>query len=96
MNRRGIIILLAGANFLLLITLILASWRLPAAHAQGVPLGSSYLMVAGEIRNGSDALYVIDLANRRMHVLVPNLDRNARRLVHRDYRSLEQDFRRGG
>ena len=96
MTKRAIVVLLVGVNLILLGTLILASWRLPAAHAQGVPMASNYLMVAGEIRDGTDALYVVDLQQRRLHIFVPNNDMNNRRIVHRGFRSLEQDFRAGG
>jgi hypothetical protein len=93
MSKRAVIVLLAGANLLLLAVLIIGSWRLPAAHAQAVPLNSNYLMVAGEIRDGADALYVFDLSRRRMHVFVPNVDQNNRRIVYRGARDLERDFR---
>ena len=61
MTKKSIIILLVGLNLVLLATLILTSWKLPAAYAQAAPLGQNYVMVAGEIRDGVDALYVIDL-----------------------------------
>ncbi len=95
MRKRAILVLLLGVNLLLLATLILSSWRLPAAQAQAVPMASNYLMVAGEIRDGSDALYVVDLSRRRLHVFIPNQDQNNRRIIYRHYRDLERDFRRG-
>ncbi|MFQ5422645.1 MAG: hypothetical protein ACE5F9_01555 [Phycisphaerae bacterium] len=94
MSKRAIIVFLVGVNLVLLATLILASWRLPAAQAQAVPMASNYLMVAGEIRDGTDALYAFDLERRRMHVFIPNVDQNRRRVVYRGFRDLEQDFRR--
>ncbi len=94
MNRRSIIVFLVGANLLLLATLILTSWRLPVAKAQAVPMATNYLMVAGEIRDGTDALYVVDLPKRRLHVFIPNHDQNNRRLIYRQYRDLEYDFRK--
>lgn len=96
MTKRAIVVFLVGVNLILLATLILAGWRLPSAYAQGVPMASNYLMVAGEIRDGTDALYVVDLEQRRLHVFVPNNDQNNRRVVHRRFRDLEQDFRQGG
>lgn len=96
MSKRSLVVLLAGVNLVLLATLILRSWNPPAAYAQAVPLGANYLMVAAEIRDGTDALYVLDLSQRRLHVYVPNNDMVNRRLFHRGYRDLEQDFRGGG
>ena len=96
MNKRASVLLLAGLNLLLLTVLILAAWRPPVAQAQAVPLAANYLMVAGEIRDGADALYVFDLAKRRMHVFVPNVDQNNRRVVYNGFRDLERDFRPGG
>ena len=95
MSKRGIIVLLVGLNLLLLAVLILGSWKLPSAYAQAVPLNSNYLMVAGEIRDGTDGLYVFDLSKRRMHVFVPNVDQNNRRIIYRGARDLERDFRPG-
>lgn len=93
MSKRGYIVLLVGVNLLLLSTLILASWRLPRAYAQAAPLGQNYAMVAGEIRDGVDALYVIDLPRRLLHVFIPNRDQNNRRIFHDGIRDLQRDFR---
>ncbi|MBN2563064.1 MAG: hypothetical protein JXQ75_19235 [Phycisphaerae bacterium] len=94
MTKRALIVLLVGVNLILLAALILASgWGLPAAYAQAVPLGQNYLIVAAEIRDGVDALYVIDLSQRRMHVFRPNRDQNDRRLLHVGFRDLQRDFR---
>ncbi|MFH1416966.1 MAG: hypothetical protein ABII12_01580 [Planctomycetota bacterium] len=93
MTKRAVIVLLVGVNLVLLSTLILSSWQLPAAYAQAAPLGQNYLIVAGEIHDGVDALYVIDLAHRRMHVFVPNRDQNNRRVFNVGFRDLQRDFR---
>jgi hypothetical protein len=93
MTKRAIIVLLVGVNLVLLATVLLANWRLPAAYAQAVPLGQNYLMVAAEIRDGVDALYIVDLPQRRMHVFIPNRDQNDRRLFYAGFRDLQRDFR---
>ena len=93
MSKRALIVLLLGLNLLILATLILSSWSLPAAYGQAVPLGQNYLMVAAEIRDGVDALYIIDLPQRRLHVFVPSRDQNDRRLFHVGFRDLQRDFR---
>ena len=95
MNKKSLIVLLVGLNLLLLATLILTSWQLPAAYAQAAPLGQNYVMVAGEIRDGVDALYVIDLSNRRMHVFIPNRNQADRKLIYSGYRDLDKEFRGG-
>lgn len=94
MSKRAWITLLAGVNAVLLTTLVLTSWRLPEARAQAAPLASNYLMVAAEINNDHDALYILDLASRIMYVL--EVDRTSRQLVPLDVRDLKQDFRQGG
>lgn len=95
MTKHALITLLAGVNLLLAAALILVSTQPPPAHAQAAPLGQNFAMVAGEIRDGVDALYMIDLQQRRMHVFVPNRDQNNRRLFHSGYRDLQRDFRGG-
>ncbi len=93
MSKRGLIVLLTVVNLVLLATLILSSWRLPAAYGQAVPLGQQYLVVAAEIKDGVDALYVLDVSLRRLHAFVPNRDHNDRRLFHAGSRDLLRDFR---
>jgi len=95
MNKRMLIVLLAGANLLLLAVLVLTTAPMPKAHAQAAPLGQNYSMVAGEIRDGVDALYLVDLPRRRLHVFVPNRDLNNRRLIYSGGRDLQRDFRGG-
>lgn len=95
MTKKSVIVLLVGLNLILLATLVLTSWRLPAAYAQAAPLGQNFAMVAGEIRDGVDALYVIDLSQRRMHVFIPNRNQAAKTLIYSGYRDLEKEFRGG-
>ena len=95
MTKHARIVFLVGVNLLLLATLILSSWSLPAAYAQAAPLGQNYAMVAGEVRDGQDAVYLLDLPRRRMHVFVPNRDFNNRRLFYEGSRDLQRDFRGG-
>lgn len=93
MTKRSIIVLLVGLNLTLLATLILFSYSPPAAYAQAAPLGQNYLMVAGQIRSGVDALYVIDLSQRRIHVFLPNRNQASRTIFHEGYRDLQKEFR---
>ncbi len=95
MTKRAIITLLVGVNLLLLAALILVLRQPPLAHAQAAPLGQNFAMVAGEIRDGVDAVYLIDLPQRRLHVFVPNRDQSNRRLFHAGFSDLQRDFRGG-
>ena len=95
MNKRTLIVILTGLNLLLLAAVVLVAFPPPKAHAQAAPLGQNYAMVAGEIRDGVDALYLIDLPRRRLHVLVPNRDLNNRRMIYAGGRDLQRDFRGG-
>jgi hypothetical protein len=94
MTKRALIVLLVGFNLLLLATLIILNTGTPA-YAQASPLGQNYAMVAGQIRRGVDGLYVIDLAQRRLHLFIPNRDQINRRAVYVGYRDLQKDFRGG-
>lgn len=95
MTKRALIVLLVGLNLTLAAVLILTSWEPPAAFAQAAPLGQNYALVAGEIRDGVDGIYVLDLPVRRLHVFIPNRDQNNRQLFHVGYRDLQRDFRGG-
>lgn len=95
MTKRALVVLLVGINLVLLAILIFGSWQLPEAYAQAAPMGSKYSMVTAEIRDGVDALYVLDLKHRRFHVFIPNRDQNNRKLFHAGVRDLVQDFRGG-
>jgi hypothetical protein len=93
MTKKALIVLLVGVNLLLGTTLVLLSGRPKTALAQAAPLAANYLMVSGVIQKDHDALYVIDLGNRELHVF--EVDRTTRRVTHRDRRDLLRDFRGG-
>jgi hypothetical protein len=93
LSKRSLIALLVAVNLLLLAGLVLSTYRLPAAYAQAAPLGQNYVMVAAQIRRGVDGLYILDLANRRMHIFVPNRDQVNRRLLYVGNRDVRREFR---
>lgn len=93
MHRRAVVVLLVGVNVLLVACLAAMTWGPSRAYAQAAPMASNYVMVAAEISDGVDGLYVIDLASREMHVFVPNRNQNDRRLLHAGLRDLQRDFR---
>jgi hypothetical protein len=91
MSRNTWLALLVCLNLLLLTGILLFAYSPPTALAQGAGLAGNYLAVTGEIQNEYDALYLIDLRSRTLHVFC--YDRTTRQLAHRGYRSLERDFR---
>ncbi len=95
MTKRSLVVLLVGVNLVLLATLMLWTWRLPEARAQIAPLGQNYVIVAGQIRDGVDAVYVIDLSQRRLHVFLPNRNQANRTVLYGGYRDLQKEFRGG-
>jgi len=80
MNKRAIIVALVGVNLLLLGGLILMAYDLPAAQAQ-VGRGGNYVAVSGEIEEGIDALYVLDLDDQTLKVVLVNKQGNQPELV---------------
>jgi hypothetical protein len=89
--------LLVCLNAILLTGLILASYSPPAAYAQDATgLAGRYMVVAGEIQDQYDALYLLDTRSRNLYGFV--FDRGRRQLRLSAARDLERDFRhnRGG
>jgi hypothetical protein len=91
MGKNTFLSLLVCVNLALLTALVLSSYSPPAAYAQGTSLASDYMIVAGEIQDQHDALYIIDLRTRILHVLY--FERGQRQLRWAASRDLEQDFR---
>ena len=91
MSKNTWLSLLVCVNLVLLTVLVLSTYSPPAAYAQGTSLANDYMVVAGEIQDQHDALYIIDVRNRLLHVLY--YDRGTKRLRYAASRDLEQDFR---
>jgi hypothetical protein len=91
MRKSTLLALLVCVNMALLTAIVLRTYSPPAAYAQGTGLGGNYVMVAGEIQDGYDALYLIDTQSRYLHALY--YDRGTNSLRHGGYRSLRRDFR---
>ena len=83
MNKRAIIVSLVGLNLLLLGGLILMAYELPRAHAQGVGRGGNYVLVSGEIEESIDALYVLNLDEQSLDLILLNKQGNRPELVGR-------------
>ena len=91
MSKKLCLALLVCLNFILLTALCLACYSLPNAFAEGAGLASNYLVVAGEIQNEHDALYLIDLRERTLHAFY--WEKGRRELHYADWRDLDRDFR---
>ena len=91
MRRSTVIAALVCLNLMLLTGIVLSSYSLPPAYAQTAGLATDYLVVAGEIQDEHDAIYLVDIRNRMLHVLY--FDRGQRQLRWGASRDLEQDFR---
>ncbi len=89
--KNFILILLVAINLLLAGVLVFKVIDLPQAKAQPIGLAGNYLMVSGEILGTkSDAVYVVDLAKRKLHAL--HYDRSTRRVTLQGTRDLAQDL----
>ena len=78
-------------NLALLTAVCLAAYSLPPALAQDTALSANYLIVAGEIQDEHDALYILDRRERTLHAFYWDVGR--RQLVYADWRDLDRDFR---
>lgn len=92
MDKRTIVAVLIGLNLILGTALVLTTVTPPVAQAQ-VPggLADNYLLVAGEVQDEWDAVYLIDRQARVLHGF--SYDRARKSLIHTDARSLTEDFR---
>ncbi len=91
MRKNTWLSLLLCLNLVLLTGIVLVTYSPPTAYAQGTSLAGDYMVVAGEIQDQHDALYIIDVRNRILHVLY--YDRGRKALRYAGARDLEQDFR---
>jgi len=94
MKKSTCVALLVCVNLVLLTGVIVVSYEPPAALAQGTGLAANFMMVAGEIQDQYDALYIIDLRHRTLHAF--QFDRGTKALEYKDWRDLRLDFRNEG
>ena len=88
--KKTLIVTLACVNVALLGALVLGT-ATPTADAQVFGGGRDYLMLTANIGTDNDAVYIIDLATRRM--LTWRYDRTNKRLAPFRGRDLTNDFR---
>ena len=91
MRKASWLALLICVNLVLVTGIFLASTSPRTANAQGTGLADNYLLVAGEIQDGFDALYLLDLKERTLHAFY--FERGTRNLKYAGFRSLDADFR---
>ena len=83
--------LLVCVNLALLTGIVIVGVPPRVAQAQDTGLAGSYLVVTGEIQNEFDALYLIDLPQRTLHIFY--FRKGSKELEWAGYRDLERDFR---
>jgi len=91
MSKTTCLALLVCVNLILLTGLVLVSYSPPAAYAQATSLAQDYMVVAGEIQDQHDAIYLVDVRSRVLHVLY--FDRGPRQLRYAGWIDLESHFR---
>ncbi|HUT57864.1 MAG TPA: hypothetical protein VNA25_08445 [Phycisphaerae bacterium] len=87
--KKAMIVTLVCINVTLLGALVFVS-EVPQARAQALRGATDYLMVTARIDSDTDALYVIDLAKRRMAGFL--MDKTKKRMVAFGARRLKVDF----
>jgi hypothetical protein len=91
MNKTACVTLLVCVNLLLLTGIIVFGAPPTPAAAQGTGLAGNYIVVSGQIQRNFDALYLLDLKERALHVFY--FVKGSRTLEYGGYRDLERDFR---
>jgi hypothetical protein len=91
MNKTACLTLLVCVNLFLLTGMVLFGLPPTPAAAQGTGLAGNYIVVAGEIQSHFDALYLIDLKERTLHIFY--FMKGSKTLEYAGYRDLERDFR---
>jgi hypothetical protein len=92
-SKRSIIAALVGLNLVLLATLVLKTTSPQAAFAQRRGGSQNFVAVTCRADKDFDALYMIDLSQRKLHCFVPNRDRSGS-VVYAGVRDLKTDFER--
>lgn len=93
MSRTTVVALLVCVNLLLLTAVLVVAVPPPrtAMAQRSTGLANKYMMVAGEVQDEFDALYIVDMQERLLHAFY--FRRGTRDLEYCGYRMLERDFR---
>lgn len=93
LTKRAIIVALAGLNLLLLAMIVLGSYSLPAAYAQGRGSAGDFTAVTALAPGQTyEVLYLLDTRNRRLHAFYPQ-NVTTRKLSYVGFQDLPEDFR---
>jgi len=95
MNKRSIIVILVGLNLFLLSALMLTAASPARAMAQRIGGAGNFLTLTNKIDADIDALFLVDLPDRKLHAFAPQRDEGGR-LAYIGGRDLEEDFRTAG
>lgn len=91
MTKSTWLTVLICVNLILLTGVVLVGHTPRAAVAQTTGLAGNYLVVTGEIQDQFDAIYLINLRERTLHVFY--FIKGSNDLQWAGYRSLDLDFR---
>ncbi len=81
---------LVCVNVVLLTGMVVVGAPPRAASAQAAGLAGNYLAVAGQIQSEFDAIYLLDLRERALHVFF--FQKGSHNLEYGGFRDLERDF----
>lgn len=71
-GKRSLVVLLVGLNLMLLAALLISSYSLPAAYAQGRGRSGDFVAVTAQALGQSyDVLYVLDVPERQLYAFYP-------------------------
>lgn len=93
-NKRTTICLLIGLNVLLFGVLLLSSYSLPQAMAQGRGRSGDFAAVTCKVNQNLDVLYVLETTTGRLFSFKPDASAPNQGLAMTDMRDLKQDFSR--
>jgi hypothetical protein len=95
MTKRAVVILLVAVNLVLFSVLVLSSYTPPQAFAQGLARGGEFMLISARAEQSNDAVYLLDLRTRQLHVFRTNFPRaggEITRVTLRHSRDLIRDF----
>lgn len=92
MTKATCLTVLICLNLALLTGLVFATTSPPIANAQAATgLSKNYMIVTGEVQNEYDAVYLVDMATKKLYAFT--WDRGRRQLKLVSGRELRRDFR---
>ena len=90
-GKRSVVVGLVVLNLVLAAAVLLSAFSPPRAFAQRMGLSEEYIAVTARADKNYDILYLIDLADRRLHCFQPLQDRSGK-IVYGAFRDLAKDF----